>query len=95
MDQEDWWREATICQIYPRSFFDSNGDGVGDLRGITAHLDDNDPFGIAYWPAFRGREGSRTPMWSLASARSASTSSRLDALTQRLRRRRVERRAGC
>jgi len=34
----DWWRGAVIYQIYPRSFFDSNGDGVGDLRGITARL---------------------------------------------------------
>lgn len=34
----DWWRGAVIYQIYPRSFADSNNDGVGDLRGITAHL---------------------------------------------------------
>ena len=38
-DEVPWWREAVFYQIYPRSFADSDGDGVGDLRGIISQLD--------------------------------------------------------
>nr|WP_315384006.1 alpha glucosidase [uncultured Sphingomonas sp.] len=45
-----WWRGAVIYQIYPRSFADSNGDGVGDLPGITARLDHVATLGVdAVW----------------------------------------------
>ncbi|MEU8262402.1 glycoside hydrolase family 13 protein [Micromonospora sp. NPDC048999] len=45
-----WWTEAVIYQIYPRSFADSNGDGIGDLPGITARLDHLSELGIdAVW----------------------------------------------
>ncbi|SFT43157.1 oligo-1,6-glucosidase [Selenomonas sp. GACV-9] len=48
MEQEKraWWKEAVIYQIYPRSFADSNGDGIGDLNGITEHLDYLSELGI-------------------------------------------------
>ncbi|HTV83557.1 MAG TPA: alpha-amylase family glycosyl hydrolase [Acidobacteriaceae bacterium] len=46
----DWWKNAVIYEIYPRSFQDSNGDGIGDLNGITARLDYLEKLGInAIW----------------------------------------------
>ena len=41
VDEPDrtWWRDGVLYQIYPRSYMDANGDGVGDLRGIIERLD--------------------------------------------------------
>ncbi len=39
MTEEKWWQKAVVYQIYPRSFQDSNGDGIGDLKGIISRLD--------------------------------------------------------
>ena len=45
-----WWKNAVIYEIYPRSFQDSNGDGIGDLNGITEHLDYLKSLGVdAIW----------------------------------------------
>ena len=46
----EWWRSAVIYQIYPRSFADLTGDGIGDLPGITARLDSLAALGVdAIW----------------------------------------------
>ena len=46
----EWWRHAVIYELYPRSFQDSNNDGVGDLKGITSRLDYLRDLGIdAIW----------------------------------------------
>ena len=46
----EWWRQAVVYQIYPRSFADGNGDGVGDFRGILSRIDYLDSLGIdAVW----------------------------------------------
>ncbi|MDI9458680.1 alpha-glucosidase [Candidatus Darwinibacter acetoxidans] len=41
-----WWQERVVYQIWPRSFQDSNGDGIGDLQGIIAHLDELKDLGV-------------------------------------------------
>jgi len=56
MQKLDWWKSAIIYEIYPRSFQDSNGDGIGDLRGILQRLDYLIQLGIdAIWisPIYR------------------------------------------
>ena len=45
MDKK-WWKESVVYQIYPRSFCDSNGDGIGDLRGIISKLDYLEELGV-------------------------------------------------
>ncbi|HIY66155.1 MAG TPA: alpha-amylase, partial [Candidatus Agrococcus pullicola] len=48
--QQPWWRDAVIYQIYPRSFADANGDGIGDLAGIASRLEHVAALGIdAVW----------------------------------------------
>ncbi len=48
--ERDWWKNAVIYEIYPRSFQDSNGDGIGDLNGITERLDYLQQLGVdAIW----------------------------------------------
>lgn len=59
MEERKWWHTATVYQVYPKSFKDSNGDGIGDLAGITEKLDYLQDLGITIlWicPFFRSPE---------------------------------------
>ena len=48
--EKKWWKDTVVYQIYPLSFQDSNGDGVGDIRGIISRLDYLQDLGIgAIW----------------------------------------------
>ena len=50
MSADDWWKYGIVYQVYPRSFQDSNGDGIGDINGIRARLDHLVSLGIdAVW----------------------------------------------
>ncbi|MBT2282569.1 alpha-glucosidase [Paenibacillus polymyxa] len=50
MENKKWWKETVVYQIYPRSFQDRNGDGIGDLKGIVSRLDYLQQLGIgAIW----------------------------------------------
>ncbi len=56
----EWWRNAVVHQIYPRAFADANGDGIGDLAGVTAHVDHLADLGVdavwlsPFYPSTRG-----------------------------------------
>lgn len=47
-----WWNEKVAYQIYPKSFYDTNGDGIGDLRGVIEKLDYLKDLGARYYLAF-------------------------------------------
>lgn len=50
MPDEEWWRQACVYQIYPRSFADANGDGIGDLKGVVGRAEYLKDLGVdAVW----------------------------------------------
>ena len=65
--QKKWWKESVVYQIYPRSFMDSNGDGIGDLNGITNKLDYLADLGIdVIWlsPVYQRLPGNHDRVWN-------------------------------
>ena len=75
-----WWRGAVIYQIYPRSFADSNADGIGDLPGITARLDHVASLGVdAITIACRTRSGTCDPSGTQCAMKARSARSMLSS----------------
>src|SRR5665647_1101292 len=46
VDMANWWQDRVVYQIYPRSFQDTNGDGIGDIQGIISHLPELQELGV-------------------------------------------------
>ena len=68
MSSLKWWENAVIYQIYPRSFQDSNDDGIGDLKGITTRLNYLSELGIdAIWisPFFKSHKKTLDMMFQI------------------------------
>lgn len=64
-EQRAWWKECVVYQIYPRSFQDSNGDGIGDLNGIRSRLDYLKDLGIdVIWlsPVYQSPDWAVSPL---------------------------------
>jgi len=50
LEEFDWWENAVFYQLYPKSFMDSDGDGMGDLQGVISKLDHLQDLGVtAFW----------------------------------------------
>lgn len=49
MNKKIWWQNAVVYQVYPKSFQDSDGDGIGDLRGIINRLDYIEKLGVTLY----------------------------------------------
>ena len=80
--KKTWWKESVVYQIYPRSYADSNGDGIGDINGITSKLDYLKLLGIdVIWLSPINRPTMTTAMTSAIMRRSWMSSVRWRILT--------------